>query len=516
MPATVAWDANWDRMLAFRYDTSARFERALRDHIREVDPAVTVDFNYHGNPPFSWEVGQRPVQHAGQGDFVTGETGIWGFSALGVGLNAEFYKSATPGLPVQVAMQRGVRMYHDQTTRPLNDIRWELLTLLAHGTFVTMVDKTGYDGALDPVAYERTGEAFREVLGKREHFGQPVAAEVGLWFSARSRDWYGRETPARAWQGFLGAQRTMAHEHIPYGVILDENVDQATLARYDVVVLPGVAILGPSEVDLLRRYVEEGGRLVVTGPSGTFDARGLPQETSSLEALAGARLAGRLDALDNHVRLPADAPGSLLEGIRPDWTFLVEGPAVIYEPTTAEALGRLHRPHRTVRQRQGREGTEWPMSAGEEVGPAVLVHRLGGGKVVTLAASPDFATAGEHPVVEARRLLRNALKLTGWEPRMRIDAPANVEAVVTREPGGGRLRVHLLGYNAPPSPTPAKNRPYVLPGLIEDSPMYRARIVLRDPPRSVRVLNRGTMLDQRGRSIDLVIDDLHEVVVIDP
>ena len=56
-----------------------------------------MDFNYHGNPPFSWEVGQRPVQHAGNGDFVTGETGIWGFSALGVGLNAEFYRAATPG-----------------------------------------------------------------------------------------------------------------------------------------------------------------------------------------------------------------------------------------------------------------------------------------------------------------------------------------------------------------------------------------------------------------------------------
>ena len=33
------------------------------------------------NPPFSFEVGQRPVQHADNADFVTGETGVWGFSA---------------------------------------------------------------------------------------------------------------------------------------------------------------------------------------------------------------------------------------------------------------------------------------------------------------------------------------------------------------------------------------------------------------------------------------------------
>mgnify|MGYP006169202847 CR=1 FL=1 len=100
---------------------------------------------------------------------ITGETGVWGFSALTVGLNAAFYRAAAPHQRVQVAMQRGVRMYHDQTTRPLQDIRWELLTLLSHGAFVTMVDKTGFDGALDPLAYERTGEAFAEAQAKRPH-----------------------------------------------------------------------------------------------------------------------------------------------------------------------------------------------------------------------------------------------------------------------------------------------------------------------------------------------------------
>lgn len=120
----------------------------------------------HSNPPFSFEVGQWPLQHAGNADFVTDETGVWGFSALTVRLNARFYRAATPGLPYQVAIQRGVRMSHDQTTGPLNDIRWELFTLLPHGAFVTMVDKTGFDGWLDPAAYERFADAFAEVQRK--------------------------------------------------------------------------------------------------------------------------------------------------------------------------------------------------------------------------------------------------------------------------------------------------------------------------------------------------------------
>ena len=121
MPKGITWDEAWNHMLEFRYDTSDRFEQDLTAYVHNLNPKLTVDYNYHGNPPFAWEVGQRPVQHADNSDFVTGETGTWAFGALSVSLNAEFYRAATPGIPVQVAMQRSVRMYHDQTTRPLRE-----------------------------------------------------------------------------------------------------------------------------------------------------------------------------------------------------------------------------------------------------------------------------------------------------------------------------------------------------------------------------------------------------------
>jgi hypothetical protein len=59
-----------------------------------------VDFNYPGNPPFSFEAGQRPIPHAGNADFVTGETGVRGFSALEDNLNthspASLYEAFVP------------------------------------------------------------------------------------------------------------------------------------------------------------------------------------------------------------------------------------------------------------------------------------------------------------------------------------------------------------------------------------------------------------------------------------
>ena len=516
MPKGVTWDAHWDHMLEFRYQTSARFERALRDHIKTVNPRATVDFNYHGNPPFSWEVGQRPVQHAGNGDFVTGETGVWGFSALTVGLNAEFYRAATPGLPYQVAIQRGVRMYHDQTTRPLNDIRWELFTLLAHGAFVTMVDKTAYDGWLDPVAYERIGAAFAEVQTKRNHFGQGPVYDIGLWFSARTRDWVARGTPGTYFMSFQGAHKASVLEHLSCGVALNENATQRSLRQFPVVCLPNAGILSAREVDTLRQYVETGGKLLITGQSGGYGPMGSPLADTTLSELIGATVKRRLKSLDNWVKLgSADEYAVLARSIRTDWPFLVKGPATVYQPTTAKTFGMLLEPHRTPRQLRGEEGTDWPMSADRPVGPAILVNKVGKGMVVTIAGSPGFATASEHAILEARWLFRNAVRYLHPDPVVSISAPANVESVVTEDTDARRVRIHLIAYNPTPQTTPAINRPHVLPGLIEDVPLYRVAATIKRPLNNARALGGSTRVTRRGQHIEALVEDIHEVLIID-
>jgi hypothetical protein len=259
MPRQVNWDKSWSELLEFRYATSENFEKELYHHIKSRSPDVSVDFNYHGNPPYSYAVGQRPVQHAGNGDFVTGETGAWGFSAMSVSLNAEFYRATTPGRRYQVAIQRGVRVYHDQTTRTVNDIRWELYSILAHGGFVTMIDKTGLSGSLDPVAYQRIGAAFHDALSRKNHFGQPPLQEVGIYFSSRARDFYGREDEFTYFHPFLGAHKAMAYEHIAWGVVLDENLSLEGLKKFKTVLLPNTTIVTDHELKLFREYVAEGG-----------------------------------------------------------------------------------------------------------------------------------------------------------------------------------------------------------------------------------------------------------------
>lgn len=518
MPRHMTWDEDWDRVLEMRYASSAHFEKELAQYVHRLNPRATVHFNYHGYPPWFWPCGQRPVQHAVNGDFVTGETGLWDFGALAVGLTAEFYRAATPGKPFQVAMQRGVRGYFDQTTRPLNDLRWELLDLLAHGAFVSLIDKTAFDGSLDPAAYDRFRLLFKEAQSKRPHFGHQPVQEAGIYYSSRTRDWMGRDKPADYFMAFQGAHKAMVYEHIPWGIVHEENVTLDTLRQFPILLLPNAAILSDREVLLFRRYVEAGGKLIITGLTGTLDRFGGRQKESSLAELIGARLQGRLESQDNWVAFPAGADAALnalVGDTRPGWPFLVKGPAVVYQPATATVVGDLLKPCRTFSQQQaGLKDPDWLMSAGERVGPAVLVNRLGQGTVLTFAGSPDFATASELHIVEARKLLRYAVRFLDPKPLVEIAAPATVEAVVTDDPAQRALRVHLIGYNSPPQATPSSDSPYVLPGLIEDAPIYRARITVNRPIKHAAALNRSTLLRRHGNRLDLTVEDIHEVIIV--
>jgi hypothetical protein len=517
MPGGVSWDESWDRMLEFRYETSARFERDTMTFVKSRAPVVTVDFNYHGYPPFSFEVGQRPVQHAGIGDFVTCESGVWGFSALGAGLTTEFVRASTPGRRYQVVMQRGARSYHDQTTRPLNDLRWEMFALLMHGAQVTIVDKTPFEGQLDPVAYDRMAKVFREALSKREHFGQPALYDAGIYYSHRTRDWFGRAEPYRYFNAIHGAHKALTLEHLTTGILLDESLNLERAKEFPAVVLADAAILSDIEAEVLRGYVEQGGNLIILGHSGTLDRYGNATDAAPLESLIGARRVGTLKDSDNYVYFPTgpEPVDGLLAGIPRDWPHLVYAPAIIYEPVEAMPHGEMRAPVRTQRQQEGKEGTTFPSPPGDRVGPALLLNSVGKGRVLTFAVSPATAAGGEYRTVEARTLLSNAVKVLCANREVAVDAPAFVETYTTKD-ANGVMRVHFTGYLVPPGSTDAK-RPWAIPELMVDEPLYRARIRTDKPYRTARAtLGTTALVEANPNQIDVTINMVHEVVVLEP
>ena len=98
----------------------------------------------------------------------------------------------------------------------------------------------------------------RKQRSKAEFFGHQHVPHVGLYFSVKTRDWFGRENPTGYFRSFMGAHQMLVESHFPVEFLFDETVTLETLQRYPVVFLANTAILSPAEIDLIRRYVEQG------------------------------------------------------------------------------------------------------------------------------------------------------------------------------------------------------------------------------------------------------------------
>ncbi len=517
MPAGPTWDEAWDKMLEFRYRSNVAFCKQVQEFVKSRKPNMSIDFNYHGYPPFAWEVGERPVSHAAVGDFVTAEGLPFVFGQDNPSMLALFLAAARPGGPVQVASSRTMHGYHDFNIRPLAELKWEVFTYLAHGAQCTIVDKANYDGTLDPVAYRRLGEVFGEAIAKGEYFGHTPVAEVGLYFSSRSRDWYGRDDRVKYMAAFWGAHKALKQSQITQGMILDENVTAERLRAFPVVYLPGVAVLSDREVELLESYVRDGGNLLVTGMTGVCDRYGQPQKTSALERLIGARLVRCVTEYpDNYLRLPSDLKdgdcGFLLRDVPADWPMLSWSPLVAYEPTEAKGVGQAMIAYRS-------QSNQWAghMSPEKSIGPAILLHRLGKGKVLCVAGCPDAAYVGQFRMPEHRYLIRNMIRNLNPEPLVRVDAPPQVEVVVARDSARKRLLVHFLSHFGAPSSAGISfdKGTRVLPSVMEEELPFSARIHVSVPIRKASVAGADSSVKPCPEGLRLDTPRCHEVLILD-
>ncbi len=516
LPHGTTWDGDWDKMLQFRCDSNTHFCQKLQDSVHKQRPGVSVDFNYHGYPPFSWYPGEKPVEHAKNGDFVTAEGLPWVFGNYNPSLLSLFMEGARLGGPIQVATSRSVYNYHDFTLRPTADMEWEVFTYMAHGAQCTIVDKANYDGTLDGVVYERIGRIFRAARDRGEYFGQTPVQDVGLYYSSRSRDWYGRTDTEKYTAAFCGAHKALVQAHIAFGTVMQENASDERLQQFPVIYVPNAAILSPQEVEKFTRYVEGGGKLLITGLTGLYDLQGNLQEMSSIADLAGVRLQRvQQDFPDNYLRLPsslANGAGRFLTAdIACDWPILTWAPIALYEPNGAEAFGELLVAYRSLDNSWSRH-----MSPDKVAGSAVFIHQRGKGKVVLVPCMPDTAYIQRYRMPEHRNLLRNLVCYLNPTPVVQIEAPASVEAVVTRDSQKNRLLIHLISFSAPPTATSApfdKGRE-VLPPSMEEPMHYEARIQIRHAFSEVKCVGNQSSAAARGTNIHLVTREVHALLMV--
>jgi Hypothetical glycosyl hydrolase 6 len=510
-PATPTWDEPWRKFLDFRYNSNAAFCDEVTALIRRKRPELSVMYNYHGMAPQSWQVGMLPVKHRLNSDYGTGEAYPPRFGHTYASFISCFLSGLKPGSPWQGVTSRYTRDLNDHTVRPLPDMKWELFTYLSHGGMPLFVDTPEDDGnTLDDVAYERMGSVFAEAAEKTAWFGYEPVRQCGLYVSSKTRDWYGREDPQRYFKSLMGAHRALVESHVPVGMLFDEAVTLEQLAGFPVVYLANTAILSPGEIEMFRRYVDQGGRLIATFETSRFDQNGNPAADFGLAGLLGITYGGKTEFKGNYFRLPA---GPLSEGIRPEWDVFVSGPNNVVMPKGATTHGelRLAFHDRDLRTHIGHAPHN---SAWKAAGPAVLLNSYGQGKTAYVPFAAEAAYLGDYPLPEHRLFIRNLVRHLSPALPVRVDAPLNVESVITMDRKGGRYIIHLIGFMAVRDGQSRLNRETLIPPM-EESWKYTARVRIDVPFKRARAASSSARVERRGEALEIETGEVHDALIVE-
>jgi beta-galactosidase len=185
----------------------------------------------------------------------------------------------------------------------------------------------------------------------------------------------------------IGAMRALINGCVPFELVTDRNLKDGLAARYRTIYVPHTICLEEEVVELLRAYVEAGGRLVVDSPSllirandGTlFNTR----QGSSFEQMMGLEIAN----LQSTFNYPLSFRGQPLKGFFTDVNV-----------TTATVMESFQ---------DGR--------------PAVLTHRCGRGTTAFVTFEASFMC--HKPGTTSIETFLTELLLDGQPPAYSVDRP---------------------------------------------------------------------------------------------
>ena len=404
-----------------------------------------------------------------------------------------------------------VRMHH-----ALGKPTWELLTStwpryahtsvpVAWWQVTAATCKANNGGVLGPCgvgAYPDTTSAKRLLanvkVGLDAHMRdadlQPGAVSLGKiavvfswatrkYFKAGAMNWY---------EEILGWSRLLIEEHLPFDfVVAEQVVTPASLARYQLVILPNSAHLSRTFCAALESYVRAGGRVVAVGETSLGDERGYLLSDFALGELFGVSRSG---SVEGHFAISGAAGPEPVTGIFQQVKSSGETIAQQFAVDPAGSVSGSEDPLPT-------EPTEWP---------AAVAHTVGKGRTVYIAFDIGrfYATRNlEH----VRELMVRFVRPLLPTPQVVLKAPRCVEVTVWKQSARQRTIIHLANRTQSATDLTRISQVVPVPGIEVSLPV---------PCANPRVTCRGTTVQSaiRGNQIIARLGDLeaYAALIIEP
>ncbi len=457
-------DPLWRKFVDFREDSMGRFLRDAQKAVLEISPKGIIFLNAGSWSPGSWRVA-RDIQNVSPFQNFNGAEAFFHYTG-----SQNQYPYSMAGKYLRAGGKQAVVFMHYMNGSwhylllPPNELKSGLIQTVASGAnpWLALIQSALLS---QPQGAEPAKEIFDFLETHKEYYtGMESAAETAVLFSARTGRNY-ISTPElfarRAGSGGKGSQwasmtseeiatltarkkqcedlltsavegyfHALTRAHVPFDIILDQDLTKEKLARFKVLVLPDAACLTAEGSSAVREFVRNGGNLLASYEAGFYDGQGeistALHETLGVREVVGAfpvyRGENYVQAVADHWGMPR---GCLVE--RAPQALQVRAAEGVDAP--ARFLEPLDKPYVALK--------------GVSEFPALLLNRYGRGKVAYFPEAMGIFV-GESRMPSAEMRINRAMESLTEKPFLRVDAPKTVSVDVYRLKESNRIAVHLV------------------------------------------------------------------------
>jgi Hypothetical glycosyl hydrolase 6 len=301
----------------------------------------------------------------------------------------------------------------------------------------------------------------------------PVAT-VGVVWSQRNTDFYGRENPDGLVElPYRGMTQALIRARIPYLPIHADYIEKLGQGL-TLLILPNLAAMSDEQCAAVRQFVERGGSLIATGVSSLYNEWGDSRGDFALADLLRAHATGsrRLGGKESPEREWAARSYHSYLRLAPELRARVYGPKAGDEPA---ATGERHPvlsgfdetdilPYGGMLEKLSVDAgavvpltfippfpvyppeTAWMREPKTDIPGLVLNEHRAGGRVAYLPADVDRRFVKEN-LPDHGNLLANIVRWAGkGDLPLRVEGPGLIDCHLYRQPG--RLILHLVNLTS--------------------------------------------------------------------
>ncbi len=272
--------------------------------------------------------------------------------------------------------------------------------------------------------------------------GQRPVAEVGIYYSKPSRDFFGNDREEADGYGVFikGAEQVLTENHLSWQFIPDLTFSLEKIQGLKVLILPNAACISDSHMEIIRSYVKQGGGIVASYQTSLYDENGRAREKFGLSDLFGCSYTGiEMDtSFDCYQMVRKRHP--ILEGMGCDRTQVL-----MNEGSTLLCRMSEEREAEMICSYIPRIDNQPPEFAWREkldtVYPTVTVNRYGRGKVVYFANQTDkLCYMNGHE--DFRQMFINAIEWVKTDEfQLRVQAPGSVHIACLENPENPKKKI---------------------------------------------------------------------------